>query len=324
MRMRRLLALALTPPLLSGTLATLAPAAPATAAPRPQVYTLPGDPAGTSRFEGIGYDKRTGDFYVSEVTGGEISRGNVTDPTAEPFLGGGGTDGRFTARGIEVDDEGRIYIAGGPNASDNEGAPDFWVYSRSGELLAALRTGVEGAFLNDIAIGKDGAAYITNSNTPQIFRVTEREGEWRIELWLDASDVVERRTGFNLGGIVATPDGRYLLVAQGNEGKLFRVEIATREVTEVEVSGGSLANADGLVLRGHRLTAVRNFSRRLTTLQLSGRWTSARVVQDRATDPERVLTTAEIARGRLLAVDSEFNGAERPYEVVSLRLPRGR
>ncbi len=288
---------------------------------RPATYQLQGDPAG-SRFEGIGVDRRQQTFYVSEVTGGEIHRGDVQSGHTEEWKAEG-ADGRTTARGITTDRQDRVYIAGGPNGITTAG-PDLWVYDADGTLLAALRVGVPNAFLNDVAIGPDGAAYFTNSNAPQVFRVAEEDGRWTVSTWLDASGAIATTTGFNLGGIVVSPDRRALLVVQGNLGVLWRVELDTRAVTQVDVGGADLRNADGLVLRGHDLVVVRNFSRRLTTLRLDGRATSATLVDDVATDPARVLTTAKIARGRLLAVDSKFdeNPAQAPYEVVALPLGR--
>ena len=149
------------------------PSAPAPA-PLPQSYQLTGDEGG-SKFEGIGYDDASGTFYVSEITGGEVHRGRVDAPATAEWLAGAGTDGRFTARGITVDDAGRVYIAGGPNGIEHPDAPDLWVYDRDGVLLAALDTGVDRAFLNDVAIGPDGAAYFTNSNAPQVFRVVAEQ-----------------------------------------------------------------------------------------------------------------------------------------------------
>lgn len=303
--------------------AGLAPASGAVAhGGRPAAYTLPGDPTGDgSKYEGIGFDRRTGAFYVSETTGGEISRGDVREPVARPWLPGNGADGRWTARGVEVDEQGRVFVAGGPNALDHPGAPDLWAYDRAGRLLAALRTGAAGAFLNDVAIGADGAAYVTDSTAPRIFRVARDGGRWTVRTWLDATGTIDTAPGFNLGGIVVFRDA--LLVAQGNLGRLWRVDLATRAVTRVDLGGPDLTNADGLVLRGRELTAIRNFSPALTTVRLDGDGATARPVADRPTDPDRVLTTGEIARGRLLAVDSKFdeNPARPPYQVVVLRLP---
>ena len=285
---------------------------------RPDTYQLTGDPGG-SRFEGIGTDRRAGTFYVSEVTGGEIHRGTARSSLTEEWLAGDGTDGRFTARGITVDRAGRVYIAGGPNGNGTTN-PDLWVYSRTGELLAALRVPGDNVFLNDVWIGPDGAAYFTNSNAPQIFRVAADGDGYAAELWADATDTIATSTGFNLGGIVTSPDRSALVVAQGNTGQLWRFDLADRSVTQVDTGGADLANADGLVRRGTRLTVVRNFSRVVTTLRLRADGTSATKIRERSTDPTRVLTTAKVLRGRILYVDSKFDEqpvAAPPYEVVT-------
>ena len=301
-----------------------APAAPAAAHPRPATYVLhgdPGDPQG-SKFEGIGVDKTQETFYVSETTGGEIHRGDVRTGRTEVWLPEG-SDGRATARGITVDRAGRVYIAGGPNSTQS-GGPDLWVYSPDGQLLAALRVGVTNPFLNDVAIGPDGAAYFTNSNAPQIFRVAFDDGRWQVTTWADGTGVVPIRTGFNLGGIVVSPDRRALVVAQGNTGRLWRFDLRTRAVSAVDTGGANLVNADGLVLRGRTLLVVRNFDRKIATLKLEGGGRAARLIDETETDATRVFTTAKIARGRLLLVDSKFDEpvAAPPYEVVALRLNR--
>ena len=113
-------------------------------------------------------------------------------------------------------------------------------------------------------------------------------------------------TDFDLGGIVGTPDGRYILTSQGTTGQLWRIETATQAIGEVKVGGPALTNADGIVLQGHHLYVVQNFSRQITKLHLSGDWSSAGVREVRATPANRTLTTAKIARGQLLVVDSKF------------------
>ncbi len=143
-------------------------------------------------------------FYVSEVTGGEISRARLTDRTARTWLDGNDTDGRITARGITVDRLGQVYIAGGLEPHARPGRPDrpdLWVYSPSGRLLAALRVPATNAFLNDVAIGPDGAAYFTDSNaTPRIFRVAQDRRGWSVTAWKDATGTIATAAGFNLNG----------------------------------------------------------------------------------------------------------------------------
>jgi len=287
---------------------------------RPTTYLLTGDsdsPVG-SKFEGIGADERRGLFYVSEVTGGEIHRGTVGSATTVEWLSGDGTDGRFTARGITVDKAGRVYIAGGPNGADT-GRPDLWVYSAQGTLLAALRAPGNDVFLNDVAIGSDGAAYFTNSNDPQVFRVADDGSGWRASLWADATGTIDREQGFNLGGIVLTADRSAFVVAQGNVGRLWRFSTGTATVSPVETGDADLKNADGLVRQGNRLTVVRNFSKMIATLRLTHDGRRALLLDQEASSAERVLTTAKALRGRILYVDSKFDEAvaSPPYEVIT-------
>ena len=300
------------------------PLAGAEAHPRPAVHVLDGDPAavGGSRFEGIGVDPAERLLYVSETTGGEIHRGLTTRRGTAVWLEGDGTDGRFTARGITVDSRGRVYIAGGPNRIDRPGSPDLWVYGPRGRLLAALQVPATGSFLNDVAIGPDGAAYFTDSNTPRVFRVARGPAGWAARLWVDASSVITQQPGFNLGGIVLAADGAAFVVAQGNVGVLWRFDVRTRTVTRVRTGTVDLTGADGLVLRGDRLTVVRNFPRVLTTLRLRDSATATRLEAEVATDPARVFTTAKVAHGRLLLVDSKFDEPTPapPYQVVALDL----
>lgn len=260
--------------------------------------------------EGIGYDERARLIYVSGVNdGGRIYRAAVGSRELEVWQPGN-TDGRSTARGIDVDNAGRVFVAGGPTAK-------AFVYSRAGALLAAL-DGPAGTFFNDVWVGRDGAAYMTNSNAPQIFRIARQGGAWSIELWLDASAQIPVVVGpgqFNLGGIVESDDGRYLLVAQGNSGRLWRITKATRRVVEVDLGGATITNADGIVLRGRTLWVVRNFTRRVSEIRLDGALRTGEVLQEISTPANRTFTTAKLVDGDLLAVDSQF-GLPQPWNAA--------
>ncbi len=295
--------------------AALSATAPAHAGPDLLGYDLP---AAGILLEGIGYDKTRDTFYVSGVNdGGRIYRGRIGVEALEVWLPAG-ADGRTTARGIDVDARGRVFIAGGPTGR-------LWVVSPDGATLASLAT-PSGTFLNDVWVAPDGAAYFTDSNQPKIWRVAQgTQGAWEATLWLDATGTIPVvLPGFNLGGIVATPDGRYLLVSQGTTGRLWRIDVATKQVVQVDLGTTTIVNADGIVLRGHTLWVVQNFTRQITELKLDGDWASGELKSLTPTPANRTFTTAKIAHGRLLAVDSQF-GQPTPFaaqdRVVELEVP---
>jgi Cu-Zn family superoxide dismutase len=114
-------------------------------------------------------------------------------------------------------------------------------------------------------------------------------------------------------------------VVQSNTGKLFRISLATKEVVEIDLGGATVTNGDGLVLRGHSLYVVRNSMFQIDEVRLSGDFTSGEVVSS-TNDPSFIYpTTAVIARGRLLVVNSQFNNRGGtpvlPFTVSSIRVP---
>src|SRR5690242_7870194 len=88
--------------LLTAAALILAAALPATTAAHGKAnkitsYAL----AGNAVFpEGIAFDARTGNFYVSSTEDGSIQRGNIRKPTASVFIAGSGA--QFAAIGLEL------------------------------------------------------------------------------------------------------------------------------------------------------------------------------------------------------------------------------
>jgi DNA-binding beta-propeller fold protein YncE len=289
-------------------------------APKPNQYILPGD----SVFpEGIAYQRKTDNFFVSSTTDGTIFRGNIRDQTTSVFLPGG-ADGRTTATGMKVDKQGRLFISGA-------GTGRMFVYdTANGALLGAFNNNLSNTFINDVALNpKDGAAYFTDSLSPFLYRVARNaQGELVFSVWLDfTGTVVTYQSGFNLNGIAASHNGKYLIVVQSNTGKLFRIDTRTKAVTQIDLNGQTLINGDGILLRGHTLYVVRNQQELIVKVRMAEDFSRGTVVSS-TTDPSFAFpTTIARAKGRLLVVNSQFDKRgpgltpELPFTVSSVPIP---
>ena len=290
-------------------------------APAAQAKSIDYDlPLGGVLLEGIGLAEDGKTFYVSGVNdGGDIYRGEVGEEDLELWYDGTGT----TGRGIDLDGKGRVFVAGGPTGTVR-------IFDKSGSLLATVATNTAGSFLNDLWVGPDGSIYVTDSSLPTIWRITRDAAGWGIEPWLDVSPTIDytpATTDFDLGGIVTTKDDDFLLTSQGTTGQLWRIDLTTREIVEVDLCGESIVNADGIVLKGRKLWVVQNFTRQVSLFKLDSDAESARLKRVQQTPADQTLTTAKLTKGRLLAVDSQFGfpPATAPAEdrVISLRPSAG-
>ncbi|MFI5718652.1 hypothetical protein [Nocardia sp. NPDC051750] len=290
-------------------------------------YVIPGDRAFPT---GLAYDPDTGHYFVGSAADGALYRGHVDRPEAE-LWSPDGADGRTVTSGMTMDAAGRLFVNGAGSNVTRVYDPE------SAGLLAELR-GLPGGFVNEVSIAEDGTAYVTDSYLPVIYRITESAGGWRMEPWLDidrtAIDWVHGE--HNLNGILAV--GPYLLSVQSNTGRLWRIDRATGEVTEVDLGGELLPSGDALVsddgrrifLTQGNLYADTDQEPRVAVLEMSEDLTSARIV-DSLVPPGGLLHPSQAAltgNGRLLVVNSQYNrlvaGQEPqslPFTVSSIPVP---
>jgi Cu-Zn family superoxide dismutase len=267
--------------------------------PLPTRYVLPGS---TVFPEGIAYDERTQLVFVSSTTNGTVFRGSASNETLTAFLAPGG-DGRTTAIGLELDNDGHLFVAGG-------GTGFVWVYDElTGALVARVSGGSSPTFINDIAVDKDGVAYITDSMSPVIYRVVPNgSGGYTLERWLPlAGTPIVYTAGFNLNGIVVSPSDQYLFTIQSNTGKIYRIDIASKAIVQLDVGGATFPAGDGLWMRGNTLYVLQNQQELITEIRVQPNQARGTVVS-RTTDPSFMFPTSLVgARGRLLVVNSQFD-----------------
>jgi hypothetical protein len=273
---------------------------------RPETYLVSTTPGDTP--EGIEVT-RNGTIYVTSVGTGAIYRGTVRNPRLRVFLPAG-SDGRTAATGIHVDRWGRVLIAGA-------GTSKLYMYNARGRLLA-IRPAAQGAFLNDFAFTED-AVYVTDSAHNQIWRAALTEdGIGQLKPWLTRDKI--QPTPYFLNGIVT--DGRYLLVGEQGQDVTYRIDLRTKAVRTLEITGANgILSGDGYLLEGRRLYAVYNAGggKYVTRLAVLDRdWTRAEIRGDSMPGATNATPTT-IARdgNRLLWVNSQLDAAPGtpPYTV---------
>ncbi|MDB5239914.1 MAG: gluconolaconase [Spirosoma sp.] len=127
-------------------------------------------------------------------------------------------------------------------------------------------------FANDVTLAPDGTAYVTDSFSPVIYKVTP-DGTASI---LVKDDVRFSSPTFGLNGIVYHPNG-YLIVANTGQGKLYKVDLRNGNAVSEVVGTGALPG-DGLTLLHGDLYVVTG-GNRVAQVRSSDNWQTASIVK---------------------------------------------
>lgn len=231
-------------------------------------YTLPGD---TLFPEGIVYQPATGNFFTGSTTSGDIIKVNVQTGVTALWAPGLLQGRRFTT-GLKLDDKNRLWICGGEDKKIS-------VLDVNGGLVRVTDIGAMfgAGFINDCA--SDGASmYFTDSRVQKIYRAATTDVPGDVETWLTFTDaqIPYALSGTNANGIVVTPDNKYLIIVVSSSGKLYRVTIASKAITEISLNI-PVTSGDGLVLDGTTLYVSRNSLNLIYPVTLSPDYSSGTV-----------------------------------------------
>ena len=278
-------------------------------------YVLPGDCGYPENVEVYG-----GKYYVGSLCG-QMYRGDLREARAKVFVPPG-SDPRIVG-GIEATAT-RLIVARAATGQAH-------VFNRStGKLVARFYNGREGeSIVNDVAVTPNGDAYLTEFIGSKIYRIPAAQiarhhkqvQPLQVFLSFRGTDFPVQEGSAN--GIVATPDGRYLVVAHYGAGELFRIRLADKRVTKIDLQGKHLS-ADGMVLNNADvLYAAEPEKGRITEIRLSNRYTRGRVVSRTTSPLFRCPTAVDIAGDRLLVSNSQYCSEEvvLPFLLTSVPIP---
>lgn len=290
-----------------------------TPAPEPAIQTF--DLPDTVSFpEGIAYDAADDAIYTTSAVDGTLVRIAAGTGAAETVAPAGvlipaGTTTFPTTVGMKIDADKRLWIAGG-----RVGTMTIFD-TRTRAVVAQVKTPEAPGLVNDvILIGNAG--YFTDTFVPTLWRVTLNGTAATLEPWLDLRGTpIEYTDGPSLNGIVATPDGRTLIVGQMNKGLLFRIDVETKAVTPIDTGGADLTGIDGLVLDGSRLYVVRQTAVEVAAVDLAPDLSSGKVAA-RLTESLAWPATGARVGDDLVVVNSQFNVRQAQQETRPFTLSR--
>jgi len=269
--------------------------------------------------EGVEYDTLNKRFLVGSIAQGTVfvvgEDGALTPFIQDPDL--------KSSIGIEVDEErNRLLVANSDGAvfQGQPGQAKLGIYQLdTGEriamvdLAAAGPTGAKAHFANDIAVGPDGSAYVTDSMARVVYKV-------------DANNVASvflpdpsKGGPYMLNGIAAHPSG-YLVVAESTAGDLYKVPLDKPEAVSKVKLPEAMNGADGILWHGNgNLLVVRNdASNSIYALSSTDDWATANVAAKGTYAVQA--TTAAVAGDDVYVVHPHFGDpAAAPFiERVTL------
>jgi hypothetical protein len=304
---------------LSVTMASSAAAADQPGEPRfPSVITLPNEAVtGDRGYQPEGIAVRGTTAYVGSFTDGTVVTTDLRTGQSQVLVEADGDP----ALGVEATDR-FVLVAGALSG-------EIRVYDRrSGDELAVFKV-PEGGLVNDITV-IGATAYFTDSRRAVLYNLPLDQAELaaptEIPLGGDFQLAAPGPDVFNSNGIVAK-DGQTVIIAQTNSpdgagSALYSVNVATGHATRINITGGAIGGADGLVLKGNVLSVVQYNANSIAQLRLGADGSEAKYLGTVTNDSVAVPTTADYGPGgALYTVNSRFGtlpSSSVSYEIVRI------
>jgi sugar lactone lactonase YvrE len=234
--------------------------------------------------EGIAYSSQLAKFLVTSIPQGKIGTvdtdGRYADLlTAPELVAGIGMKVAGNRVFVCNSDQGRSVRS---TTATTRQLAELLVFNLTTGLLERrtdlddLIPAADPNFANDVTLAPDGTAYVTDSFSPVVYKVTPTG---------TASVLVRDATrlgspGFGLNGIVYHPNN-FLIVANTGQGKLYKIDLANANAI-TEITGTGTLPGDGLTLLNGDLYVVTG-GNRVAQVRSTDNWVTASVIKFDAT-----------------------------------------
>ena len=272
-----------------------------------------------------------GALYVGSFNNGGVTKvapGGKPEELVKP----GANDSRSTLGVLADEKSGTLYVCsndisgfGVKGPSDVKGA---WLKTfdlKTGAAKGSFALADAKSLCNDIVVGSDGTAYVSDSFTPNIYSL--KPDGTKLEIWAtDPKLAPQGKDGVGLDGIAIGADGN-LYVTTFIPGKLFKIAVKdgkAGEVTELKTSR-TLDHADALRAHGDGLLVVEGAGR-LDKVTVKGDDAQIETIKEGLAEPVSVTVvgnTGWVAQGKLSYIIGENKGKDPgPFELEPVALPK--
>ena len=276
----------------------------------PPLIALPAGFAPEGIATGRGSSFYAGDLFTGRILRGDYRSGGVTELAPSPGPGA-------QAVGLKVDPRSNALFV----AASTFGAR---VYDAdTGAVLGTYPftpTGANPVLANDVEITRD-AAYFTDSCSATLYKVPLGPGGRlpapsdveTIAVTGDFTFVFVPAPGFpcglpNMNGIVATDNGKWLIVSNTVTGELFRVDPVSGVSVRITLVNAPFNSpfSDGLLLHGTTLYSVENFPNRIAVIDLSADLLTGTIASYITSPNFDVPATAAFMGDAIYAINARF------------------
>jgi sugar lactone lactonase YvrE len=269
-----------------------------------------------------------GTLYIGSFNQGGVIRaapGGKTEQFISP-----GANGTRSVLGVLADEKSRtLYVCSNDLSGSGVAGPGetkgAWLKTfdlATGAPKASFQLKDPKSLCNDIAIGGDGTAYVTDSFAPTVYSL--KPGGTALDVWATDPLLAPAKDGVGLDGIAVGSDGS-LYVTTFIPAKLFRIAIKdgkAGEVTELKPSR-PLDHADAMRAFGGDFLLVEGAGR-LDKVTVTGDEARVDVIKDGLSEPVSVTqvgNTGWIAEGKLSYLIGPNKGKDPgPFAITPVPL----
>lgn len=309
--------------------------------PTVKTYNLLGE---TASPEGISIDQRNGDIYTGSLQDGSIQV--TVDGNSRYFIEPGSGKLLTNVLGSAVDEKNsRIWVCSNDFSKTFNGTPTARITVLDlvdGSIIKSFDErdlSAEGVypFVNDIILDKEGNAFISNSASNTIFKISSDMET--VQVLANSFPAPPAGKKYSLNGIEISKDQQFLftntfILAESDAAALFRININTGEVILIDyeedgTTDFSKTGGDGLLMLNSNTLLCMSVGSTLLKISLNKDYTKAKITNisnGTAAEPE-LIGSATIASYKKKIYTTNAQGftlfnpeltAQKPYKVIEI------